>query len=629
MDRSVDDQGRGATSPWQMPLKAWIAITKRALAETGTDNIGLIAAGVAFYGFLALVPLLGAIVLVYGLAANPQTVMRNMTQLTSVMPSDVAKLVGEQLMNVVKTSDGKKGLGLLLALGLAVFGARNGAGAVITALNVAYEEEEKRGFLKVNLLAISMTAVAVFVAMIALVAIAALGHFQTLIPNAPAFVIIAGKVLAYLIMTLAGAGAAATLYRYGPSREQARWVWLTPGSLFAALMWLLLTIGFGIYVAQFGNYNATYGSLGTVVVTLTWLYLSSYILIFGAELNSELEHQTARDTTKHPAPLGQRGAWVADHVADNEAPDTTNAVPTVGVAPASNNTPNNLAEFAKSRVAVRAGRVAGLPKVGWAPSIAATLGLSLLRRGRGVQGAALLGATAVVTWFLRERPVAPALAIRAVFFDIDGTLVDSNDLHVAAWDEAFREVGHVLKRPAIRGQIGKGGDLLVPTLLPDASDEAIEALSDRQGEIFKAKYLAGVKPFTDADRLLRHVQKLGQKVVLASSADAKEVAHYVSLMKLGRVVSATTSIDDVETSKPAGDIFHAALDKVRPLSADQVIVVGDTPYDIEAAAKCGIRAIALRSGGFDDAVLMSAGAIALYDDAADLLARYTTSVLGR
>lgn len=125
------------------------------------------------------------------------------------------------------------------------------------------------------------------------------------------------------------------------------------------------------------------------------------------------------------------------------------------------------------------------------------------------------------------------------------------------------------------------------------------------------------------------MQKLGQKVVLASSADAKEVAHYVSLMKLGRVVSATTSIDDVETSKPAGDIFQAALDKVKPLSADQVIVVGDTPYDIEAAAKCGIRAIALRSGGFDDAVLMSAGAIALYDDAADLLARYTTSVLGR
>ncbi|WP_457355287.1 YhjD/YihY/BrkB family envelope integrity protein [Sphingomonas sp. UYP23] len=625
----MDDQGHGADSPWQMPLKAWIAIAKRTWAETSTDNIGLIAAGVAFYAFLALVPLLGAIVLVYGLAANPATVMRNMTQLTSVMPSDVAKLVGDQLMNVVKTSDGKKGLGLLLALGLAVFGARNGAGAVITALNVAYEEEEKRGFLKVNLLAIGMTAVAVLVAMIALVAIAALGHFQTLIPNAPDIVIVAGKILAYLVMTLAGAGAAATLYRYGPSRERARWVWLTPGSLFAALMWLLLTIGFGIYVAEFGNYNATYGSLGTVVVTLTWLYLSSYILLFGAELNSELEHQTARDTTKSPAPLGGRGAWVADHVADDDAPKSAEAKPAVGTAPLSVDLREDMGEFAKSRVAARAARIAGLPKIGWAPSAAATLSLSLLRRGRGAQGVALLGATAAVTWFLRERSAKPAPAVKAVFFDIDGTLVDSNDLHVAAWDEAFREYGYAVEPAAIREQIGKGGDLLVPALLPEATDDTIETLSDRQGEIFKSTYIDGVEPFADADRLLRHVHGLGQKVVLASSADKKEVAHYISLMKIGRVVDATTSIDDVETSKPAGDIFGVALDNVAPLSADQVIVVGDTPYDVEAAAKCGIRAIALRSGGFDDAVLIGAGAIALYDDAADLLARYANSALGR
>ena len=139
-----------------MPLKAWIAVARRSWSETSNDNVGLIAAGVAFYGFLALVPLLGATVLVYGLIADPSTVMRDMTQLTSVMPSDAAKLIGEQLMNVVTTSDGKKGLGLLLALALALFGARNGAGAVITALNIAYEEEEKRGFLRVNLLAIGI-----------------------------------------------------------------------------------------------------------------------------------------------------------------------------------------------------------------------------------------------------------------------------------------------------------------------------------------------------------------------------------------------------------------------------------------------------------------------------------------
>ena len=402
----MDDQGHGAASPWQMPFAAWIAIAKRTWAETGKDNIGLIAAGVAFYGFLALVPLLGAIVLIYGLAANPATVVRNMNQLTSVMPSDVAKLVGEQLMNVVRTSDGKKGLGLFLALGLAVFGARNGAGAVIIALNVAYEEEEKRGFLKVNLLAIGMTAVAVLVAIVALIAIAALGHLDDVFPGAPGVVIIAGNVLAYLLMTLAGAAAAATLYRYGPSREQARWVWLTPGSLFAALLWLVLTIGFGIYVAQFGNYNATYGSLGTVVVTLTWLYLSSYILLFGAELNSEIEHQTARDTTARNAPLGARGAWVADHVADAGETGAEPATPVAGPAtPAARPAPSStgVRDFAASRAAARAGMLSGLPKIGWLGSVAATLGLSLVRRGKGRQGAALLGAATALAWLRRDR----------------------------------------------------------------------------------------------------------------------------------------------------------------------------------------------------------------------------------
>lgn len=416
MDGSLDDRGRGATTPWQMPLKAWIAIGRRTWAETAADNIGLIAAGVAFYGFLAFVPLLGAIVLVYGLAANPATVMRNMTQLTSVMPREVAHFVGEQLMNVVRTSDGKKGLGLLLALALALFGARNGAGAIITALNVAYEEEEKRSFFRVNLLAISITAVAVVMAMIALLAIAAFGYFQTLIPDAPDFVIVAGKVLAYLVLMLAGAGAAATLYRYGPSREPARWVWLTPGSLFASLTWLVLSIGFGIYVAQFGNYNATYGSLGTVVVTLTWLYLSSYILLFGAELNSELEHQTARDTTSQEAPIGERGAWVADHVAETDAGGNGKSVDNVEPAVVAKQQSIGIGDFTASRVGARAGRVVGLPKVGWLPSIAATLGMSLLRRGTGLEGLTLLGATAVAVWLRRERTPSPDLPVKAASF---------------------------------------------------------------------------------------------------------------------------------------------------------------------------------------------------------------------
>lgn len=299
-----------------MPFSAWKAVVWRAVKETSDDNVGLIAAGVAFYGFLAMVPLLGALVLSYGLVAEPATVVENMQALMRVMPADAAKVIGEQLLNVVETSDGKKGLGLLLALGLALFGARNGASAIITALNIAYEEKEKRGFFWVNLLALVITGCAVLFALLAAFAIALLARVEALFPHLPETVLIAGRVLAYVALLLAGAAGAATLYRYAPSRRKARWVWITPGSLLVSILWLCLTLGFGLYVANFGNYNATYGSLGAVVVLLTWLYLSSYALVFGAELNSELERETAQDTTDGPErPVGSRGAAMADDVA--------------------------------------------------------------------------------------------------------------------------------------------------------------------------------------------------------------------------------------------------------------------------------------------------------------------------
>jgi membrane protein len=303
-------------SPWSMPWTEWKDVLVRAYKEASDDNVGLIAAGVAFYAFLAMVPLLGAIVLSYGLVAEPATVMRNIGQLTAVMPADAAKLVGEQLLNVVQTSGSKKGLGLLLALGVALFGARQGAGAIVTALNIAYEEKEKRGFISLNLLALAMTAASVLVAILATVAIGALGHLESLLPGLPGWAHAIGKLMSYALLAAAAAAGAASLYRWGPSRDRAKWVWLTPGSLLTALLWLLLTVGFGIYVSRFGNYNATYGSLATVVVLLTWLYLSAYVLLFGAELNSELEHQTTADTTVGgDKPMGERGAWSADHVA--------------------------------------------------------------------------------------------------------------------------------------------------------------------------------------------------------------------------------------------------------------------------------------------------------------------------
>ena len=274
-----------------MPLAGWKEILLRTWRESSKDNVGLVAAGVAFYAFLALVPLLGATVLTYGLFASPATVLRNMQSLTSVMPADVAGLVGEQLLNVVGTSEGKKGLGLFLALGIALFGARNAAGAIITALNIAYEEEETRGFIKVNVLALIMTACGIVMAIVAMAVVAALGSVDQLLPGLPAAVVIAGKILSYGVLLAGGAAAAATLYRFAPDHD-ARWRWITPGTVLAAVGWILLTLGFGIYAANFGNYGKTYGSLATVVVLLTWVYLSAYLLLVGAELNCELERES-------------------------------------------------------------------------------------------------------------------------------------------------------------------------------------------------------------------------------------------------------------------------------------------------------------------------------------------------
>jgi membrane protein len=251
--------------------------------------------------------------------AEPMTVIEHITALTAVLPTDVAFVIGDQLMNAVRASQKTKGLGILLAFLVATYGGTNGATSVITALNIAYEEKEKRSLLSFYALALVMTLAALLVSLAAIAATAALAYLQHLLPKAAPLLVLAGKVAGYLLLVLVAAGVASTLYRFGPSREQAKWKWITPGSGFVALSWLLLTWAFGIYVGHFTNYKATYGSLGAVVALLTWMYLSAYAFITGAELNSEIEHQTAKDsTTGSPAPMGERGAWAADNVATDD-----------------------------------------------------------------------------------------------------------------------------------------------------------------------------------------------------------------------------------------------------------------------------------------------------------------------
>lgn len=221
------------------------------------------------------------------------------------------------------------------------------------------------------------------------------------------------------------------------------------------------------------------------------------------------------------------------------------------------------------------------------------------------------------------------MQIKAILFDLDGTLVDSNDVHVLAWEEAFAGIGEHFDRQVLHDQIGKGTDMLVPTLLPDLDDDAIEALGESHGAIFKRKYLEQVQPFPRARDLLAHVAASGRMVVLASSTSQDDIDHYLEVLNAREIITATTTSDDVERTKPAPDIFAIALGKLGSVTAKEVIVLGDTPYDMEAANACGIAAVALRSGGFPDDVLWNAGAIAIYDDVAALLAGFADSALAR
>jgi membrane protein len=315
----VDPKGHQASSPAQMPAPAWKDILARTYKRTWDDNVALVSAGVAFYGFFALLSLLGLIVLFYGFVADPHTVIEHVRALTAVLPTDIAVLIGDQLMTAVKSSEGTKGLGILLAFLVAIYGGTNGAASIITALNIAYEEKEKRSLFGFYLLAVSMTVGALIVALVALAATAAVGYIDDLLPEVTPTLVLAGKLAGYLLLAILAALFASVLYRFGPSREEAKWTWITPGSAFAAVTWLLLTLAFGFYVSDFTDYDASYGSLADVVALLTWIYLSAYAFVFGAELNSEIEHQTAMDsTTGSPQPMGERGAWAADNVATDE-----------------------------------------------------------------------------------------------------------------------------------------------------------------------------------------------------------------------------------------------------------------------------------------------------------------------
>ena len=310
-------RGEYANRPLEIPWSGWWQVLKRAQVELGTDQISIIAAGISYYALLSVFPAIAMLIMLYGLVSDPGTAEAQLNNLSGVLPPEAYGILQEQLDRVSTTAEGRLGFGLLFSFALAAWSASRAVDALITAMNVAYDEEEKRGFIRRNLVALALTLGGLVFFALSITAIAAMPAAIAWLPLGP-LVTAALAALQWAVLAVAASFALAAVYRFAPCRAAARFRWLTPGALVATLLWLSSSLLFSFYVANFGSYNKTFGSIGAVVVLLLWFYISAYAVCIGAEINSELERQTYRDSTTGPQrAIGRRLARVADDVAEH------------------------------------------------------------------------------------------------------------------------------------------------------------------------------------------------------------------------------------------------------------------------------------------------------------------------
>jgi membrane protein len=286
----------------------------RTYEEVGKDRIMAVAAGVTYYALLGIFPAIAALVSMYGLFADPATIQEHLNALAGILPGGAIEIVGDQVKRIAAQGGGTLGFSFVIGLLIAIWSANAAMKAIFDALNIVYDEEEKRSFIKLNAVSLAFTAGALVFILLALAAIVVLPILLDYIglKSSTEWLIRLGRWPVLLICVV---GGLALLYRYGPSRDQAQWRWVTPGGVIAALLWGAVSVLFSWYVENFGNYNETYGSLGAVIGFMTWIWVSVIVVLLGAEINAESEHQTMHDTTEgHRNPMGARGATMADTV---------------------------------------------------------------------------------------------------------------------------------------------------------------------------------------------------------------------------------------------------------------------------------------------------------------------------
>lgn len=308
------DRGRMADSPAEIPPVGWKDILLRTYRSIAEDRVFALAAGVTYYILLALFPGIAALVSIYGLIADPGIIEDNLAALSMAVPSAAIELISGQLHHLAAQDDTALGFAFIAGLLTSIWGANAALKGLFDALNVVYGEQEKRGFIKLNLLSLAFTVGFVLFLVLALIGIVVVPALLDLLHFGSASELVINllrwpALLAILVLGLSLA------YRYGPSRADARWRWISWGSVAAAILWLIVSMLFSWYASNFGSYDKTYGSLGAVAAFMVWTWLSMSIVLLGGELNAEIEHQTAKDsTTGTPKPLGERGARMADTV---------------------------------------------------------------------------------------------------------------------------------------------------------------------------------------------------------------------------------------------------------------------------------------------------------------------------
>jgi membrane protein len=320
--------GIHAERPTQIPLRGWKQVVKRAWAENKADNMPIIAGGVAFFGFLAVFPALIATISIYGLVASPEEVTEQIESLSAQLPESAQQILADQLTSITSNSGGALTLGLVVSILAALWSASGGVGNLMTAINIAYDEVETRGFVKTKALALLLTLGAIVFVLVAFTLVAVVPGVLEQLPLGVVGTVLA-QVVRWALLLGVFAGGLAVLYRVAPDRDAPQLKWVSLGSIVVTVVWAGVSVAFSFYVDNFGSYNETYGAIAGVIVLMLWLYLTCYLVLLGAEINSEAEHQTAQDTTAgDPQPMGDRDAIVADTLPERPEPTKEDRDPT-------------------------------------------------------------------------------------------------------------------------------------------------------------------------------------------------------------------------------------------------------------------------------------------------------------